>query len=67
MQKRPISRAKLAHFHYFTINFTVWSHILSTGGDAVRDEEEGRKDARGAAAAGPAALTGSFFFARFFP
>jgi hypothetical protein len=25
----------MAHFHFFTINFTVWSHILSTVGDAL--------------------------------
>jgi hypothetical protein len=25
---------KPAHFDFFTINFTVWSHILSTVGDA---------------------------------
>jgi len=31
----PISRAKLAHFEFFKINFTVWSHILSTVGDAL--------------------------------
>ncbi len=31
----PISWAKPAHFHIFTINFTVWSHTLSTGGDAL--------------------------------
>ncbi len=34
--KKPISWAKLAHFDFFTINCTVWSHILSTGGDALR-------------------------------
>jgi len=62
---KPIARAKPAHFDILTINFTVWSHILSTGGDALRTEEDGRKDASGAA--GPAALTGSFFFTRFFP
>jgi hypothetical protein len=27
--------AKPTHFDFFTINFTVWSHILSTGGDAL--------------------------------
>jgi len=26
---------KPAHFHFFAINFTVWSHILSTVGDAI--------------------------------
>jgi hypothetical protein len=30
-----ISWAKLAHFDFFAINFTVWSHILSTSGDAL--------------------------------
>jgi hypothetical protein len=35
-KKKPISWAKPAHFDFFTINFTVWSHILmSTGGDAL--------------------------------
>jgi hypothetical protein len=33
--EKPISWAKPAHFDLFTINCTVWSHILSTGGDAV--------------------------------
>jgi len=37
------SRAKLAHFDYFTINFTVWSHILSTVGDALRLETVAEK------------------------
>jgi hypothetical protein len=32
--EKPISLAKPAHFDFFTINFTIWSHILSTGGDA---------------------------------
>jgi hypothetical protein len=32
--EKPISWAKPAHFNFFTIKFTVWSHILSTGGDA---------------------------------
>jgi hypothetical protein len=32
--EKPISWAKPAHFDYFAINFTVWSHILCTGGDA---------------------------------
>jgi hypothetical protein len=30
VQKNQISWAKLAHYGFFTINFTVWSHILST-------------------------------------
>jgi hypothetical protein len=32
--EKPISWAKAAHFDFFTINFTVWSHILSTREDA---------------------------------
>jgi hypothetical protein len=32
--KKPISSAKPALFDFFTININVWSHILSTGGDA---------------------------------
>jgi len=34
--EKPISQAKPAHFDFFAINFTVWSHILSTVGDALR-------------------------------
>jgi hypothetical protein len=34
--EKPISSAKPAHFDFFAINFTVWSHILSTVGDALR-------------------------------
>ncbi len=34
--EKPISWAKLAYFDLFAINSTVWSHILSTIGDAVR-------------------------------
>jgi hypothetical protein len=30
-------RAKLAHFDFFTRNFTVCSQILSTGGDALME------------------------------
>jgi hypothetical protein len=33
--EKPISWGKPAHFDFFTINFTVSSHILSTGGDAL--------------------------------
>jgi hypothetical protein len=33
--KKPISWAKPAHFVFFAINFTAWSHILSTDGDAL--------------------------------
>jgi hypothetical protein len=35
--EKPISWANkfLAHFDFFTINFTVWTHILSTCGDAL--------------------------------
>jgi len=28
--KKPISWAKPAHFDFFALNFTVWSHMLST-------------------------------------
>jgi len=31
--EKPISWAKPAHLDFLTINCTVWSHILSTGGD----------------------------------
>ncbi len=31
--EKPISWAKPAHFDFFTINFTVCNHILSTRGD----------------------------------
>jgi hypothetical protein len=34
--EKPISSAKPAHFDFFTINFTVWSHIPSTGGNALK-------------------------------
>jgi len=34
--EKPISWAKPAHFNIFTINFTVWNHTLSTGGDALK-------------------------------
>ncbi len=33
--EKPISCAKPAHFDFLTINFTFWSQILSTGGDAL--------------------------------
>jgi len=33
--EKPISWAKQAHFDLFTMNSTVWSHILSTVGYAV--------------------------------
>jgi hypothetical protein len=36
--EKPISWAKPAHYNFFAINFTVWSHILSTGGDALSKE-----------------------------
>jgi hypothetical protein len=32
-----ISWAKPAHFDFYAINFTVWSHILSTIGDALKN------------------------------
>jgi len=34
---KPISWAKPAHFDFYAINFTVWSHILSTIGDALKN------------------------------
>jgi len=34
--EKSISGAKLAHFDLFTINFTVWSHMLSIIGDALK-------------------------------
>jgi len=34
--EKLISWAKPAHFDFFAINFTVWSHILSTSRDALR-------------------------------
>ncbi len=33
--EKPISWAKPAHFDFLAINFTVWSHVLSTVGDAL--------------------------------
>jgi hypothetical protein len=33
--EKPISWAEPAHFDFFAINFTVWSHILSTVGAAL--------------------------------
>jgi hypothetical protein len=33
--KKPISWAKLTRFDFDAINFTLWSHILSTVGDAL--------------------------------
>jgi hypothetical protein len=35
VQKIQFPEHKPACFDFFTINFTVWSHILSTGGDAL--------------------------------
>ncbi len=35
--EKPISWDKPAHFDFFAINFTVWSHVLSTFGDVLRD------------------------------
>jgi hypothetical protein len=34
--EKTISWAKPAHFDLFAIKFTLWSHILSTVGDALR-------------------------------
>jgi hypothetical protein len=28
------------NFDFFTINFTVWSHLLSTGGDALTSSQK---------------------------
>jgi len=39
VQKKPIFWAKPAHFDFFTVNFIVWSHKLSTSGDAVRGQD----------------------------
>jgi hypothetical protein len=33
--EKSISCTNPAHFDFFIINFTIWSHILSTGGDAL--------------------------------
>jgi uncharacterized membrane protein len=33
--EKPISSAKPAHFDFFAINCTVWSHVVSTVGDAL--------------------------------
>ncbi len=41
--EKPISWAKPAHFDFFTINFIVCSHILSTGGDALRGHTQKSK------------------------
>jgi hypothetical protein len=35
VQRNPFPELKPVHFDFFTINFTVWSHILSTVGDAL--------------------------------
>jgi hypothetical protein len=34
---KSISWAKQAHFHFFAKTFTIWSHLLSTVGDAFRN------------------------------
>jgi len=34
--EKPIFSAKPADVVFFGINFTLWNHILSTGGDALR-------------------------------
>jgi hypothetical protein len=33
--EKSISWAQPAHFDIFGVNFTVWSHILSTFGDSL--------------------------------
>jgi hypothetical protein len=35
VQKKPISGAEPANIDVFTIYFIIWSHILSTVGDAL--------------------------------
>jgi hypothetical protein len=39
--EKPISSAKLTHFDFSAINFTVWSHTLSTVGDAPKSISNG--------------------------
>ncbi len=36
VQENQFPEQKPAHFDFFAISFTVWSHILSTVGDALR-------------------------------
>ncbi len=45
--EKPISWAKPAHFHFLTIHFIVWSHILSTSADALTLHKEMRFCLRG--------------------
>jgi hypothetical protein len=35
VQKNQFPELKPEHFDFFTLNLTVWSHILSTSGDAL--------------------------------
>ncbi len=35
VQKNQFPELKPAHFDFLAINFTVWSHIVSTVGDAL--------------------------------
>jgi hypothetical protein len=37
--EKPISCAKLAQFDSFAINFTLWSHILSTVGYIILNSQ----------------------------
>jgi hypothetical protein len=43
--EKPVSSAKSEHFDFFTLNFTVWNHILCTGGDAVPSGKQSRAQA----------------------
>jgi hypothetical protein len=36
VQENQFSSSQQAHFDFFTINFTVQGHPLSTGGDALK-------------------------------
>ncbi len=36
--EKPISWAKQTYFDLFTINCSVWSHILSTGGECITNQ-----------------------------
>jgi hypothetical protein len=38
VQKNQFSELNQPLFDFFTINFIIWSHILSTSGDAVRGQ-----------------------------
>ncbi len=40
VQKDQFPELKPAYFEFFAINFTVWSHMLYTDGDALRQLRE---------------------------